>query len=222
MKITNKELINAFYKGHGCRGGKDRCDISPLMPYLLCDVGNSGWRKFVVAKKPKFQLAKIVGQIKKEYHLFNYDLFGVFNDEYTDAIIDKMDEVEAISENDYRVMRATIMRALRGDHIPFEVRETYGGLLMYYNMVKTSQDLWGAISHNNDGTEQENPHLKNILYYLQKFENEYLRQHGLSNLQITLEDDAEIAKCATILQRRLGEWLIKDTINEKNEQKTLK
>lgn len=89
MKITNKEFVNAFYKAHRCRGKGERNDIAPLLPYLLCDIGNNYWCKFVLSKKPKFQLKKLANQINQHYHRFNNDLFGVFNDEYTDAIIDK-------------------------------------------------------------------------------------------------------------------------------------
>lgn len=217
MRITNKELVNAFYRAHGCRGQKDANDIGPLLPFLLGDIGYNCWRKFIVPLDLKFELKKMRNEVYRTYTKFNKDLFGVYGAEYRDAIIEKMDEMEEAIENDCLVMRATIMRSLQGDSVSFKVKESFAAVLMFWDLAKCALDVWGEFYKNFDGSEQVNPHLKKLLIQLERFVNEYLRQNRFVG-KLSEKDNEEIGKCATILQRRIVDWLIKDMKNEESEE----
>lgn len=120
-------------------------DFTPLMPYMLLNVGFQIMTKHIPKKiKGNQEANKIRGMWKNEYDKYTREFLTAFPQGMKkEWIDDRADEIEEYLNNDLVIAKVTLMDCFKSE--PLEVQDVVASALLYKALAVCAQTIHGLV-----------------------------------------------------------------------------
>lgn len=201
--ITNRELISAYMRRVGRTYiTNDANDLTPLLPFFILDLAYQLYLSHVLPLQCSHEARRWRSEWSKTYGKLNREFFSSFDDDQTDAVIDRMESLEAFVDEDINAVRKVVADYLAAS-VPSDKTETIAVCMVCNVLAQSASLIWEKVYRGENGQGVPNRDIERLVHATSAFLNSWHKPDRYVNCN----DDEAVDSAIVKLQARIVAWL---------------
>lgn len=211
--MTNREINEAIYKRRGYKQVQGNMDnLTSIVYFFLLDASKQVFDKGVRKQPCKGLQKKYMNQMKEAYHIFFSNFFSAFDQDQTDYIIDKADELEAFIQHHLDIAEIALQEC--DNSLPIEAQRELSQTWLCNLLANDAQDFHGECWKTATGQPLYDPYIDRVL----KASKEYSRLRFGEGRTLTQKQFDRVQAAVKVVANKICQWLYEDYNREINER----
>lgn len=209
--MTNREINEAIYKRRGYKQVQGNMDnLTAIVYFFLLDASKQVFDKGVRKQPCKGLQKKYMNQMKEAYHIFFSNFFSAFDQDQTDYIIDKADELEAFIQHHLDIAEIALQEC--DNSLPIETQRELSQTWLCNLLAADAQDFHSECWKTATGQPLYDPYIDRVL----KASKEYSRLRFGEGRTLTQKQFDRVQAAVKVVANKICQWLYEDYKREIN------
>jgi len=209
--MTNREINDAIYKRRGYRqvqGNKD--NLTAIVYFFLLDAAKQVFEQSIRKQPCKGLQKKYKNQMADGFYTFFRNFFSAFNQEQTEYVIDKADELEAFIQPHLDIAEIALQEC--DNSLPIETQRELSQTWLCNLLAADAQDFHGECWKTASGQPLYDPYIDRVL----KASKEYSRLRFGEGRTISQKQFDRVQAAVKVVANKICLWLYEDYKREIN------